>query len=414
MAKETPAMLKALVALVLGGLSVVARGADAPAPWEPEEFVVSYWCGPPAKFNTLERYKEIKAANFTYAAPIYGGATVEQIKQQLDYCQQVGLKAFIYDSRMSSQWSESLKGGIDGMVKDYASHPALAGYSIADEPAGAAFPSLGKIVAYLKEKDPKHPGYINLFPTYVREHGNVMGYPTYEEHVRKYVEIVKPFVISYDHYHFTEGGDRVDFWENLATVRKVALESNLPFWNIVLVTKHGGYRHLTEPELRFEAMQTLAYGGKGLLWFTYWSPAAFDKSFNWSHAMVDENGNRDPHYDMVKGINADVLAMGSELMRATSTSVYQIGSVPPFCVAPPADAPVTTADKVELTVGVFESKDGRPFACVANRDYKNAAKFTAALPAGTVEVFDRPSRAWRALEGKALEIGAGDAVMLRW
>jgi hypothetical protein len=96
-----------LVTKLLAILAVpaLALAADAPPPWQPEQFPISYWCGPPAKFTTLERYKEIKEANFTYAFPIYPSGDVEQTKRQLEYCQQVGLKAFIYDRRMSTNFS---------------------------------------------------------------------------------------------------------------------------------------------------------------------------------------------------------------------------------------------------------------------------------------------------------------------
>ena len=159
----------------LVSLPVFAFAADAPPAWEPEVFPISYWCGPPAKFTTLERYKEIKDANFTYAFPIYGGCTPEDVKHQLDYCQQVGLKAFVYEGRMSSQLTESSKKGIDGMVADYGKHPALAGYFIADEPSGGQFPALGAVMAYLRQKDPAHPGFINLYPTYVRSSPGALG-----------------------------------------------------------------------------------------------------------------------------------------------------------------------------------------------------------------------------------------------
>ena len=41
---------------------------------------------------------------------------------------------------------------------------------------------------------------------------------------------------------------------------------------IVGEVRNVGAYALTEPELRFEAMQTLAFGARGLLWFTYWMP----------------------------------------------------------------------------------------------------------------------------------------------
>ena len=62
-------LAKILFAALLA-LPAAALAADEPSPWQPEQFPISYWCGPPAKFTTLERYKEIKEANFTYAFPI--------------------------------------------------------------------------------------------------------------------------------------------------------------------------------------------------------------------------------------------------------------------------------------------------------------------------------------------------------
>ena len=64
-------------------------------------FPISYWWGPPKQFNTRERYQEVADAGFTYAmhGP-EGGGTPEENKLTLDHCQAVGIKAFLYDSRM--------------------------------------------------------------------------------------------------------------------------------------------------------------------------------------------------------------------------------------------------------------------------------------------------------------------------
>src|SRR4051812_48473349 len=82
-------------AFICGFLLLMAQCcADEP------QFTISYWCGPPAKFNTLDRYQEIKDANFTLAFPSCSGMNVEQNRQMLDHCQQVGLKGMIQDARM--------------------------------------------------------------------------------------------------------------------------------------------------------------------------------------------------------------------------------------------------------------------------------------------------------------------------
>jgi len=232
----------------------------------------------------------------------------------------------------------------------------------------------------------------------------VLGTKTYEEYVRKFVDEVKPFAISYDHYHFTNHGDRADFFENLDTVRKVALETNTPFWNIVLVVQHGDYRNLTEPELRYEAMQTIAFGGKGLLWFTYWSPQGIDTGAKWQHAMINEDGSRDPHYDMIKQINADVLAFGEALKGAKSTEIR----------APQKQGP-------PFTLGSFKS-DTHDLRFIASGDYKNAITLPLAVPSQRVERFDPATRKWDAVEiqpknGKTyvtVDIPPGAAVLFRW
>jgi hypothetical protein len=408
-------------AVFVATLAAVAWADDqgAARPVDPGEFVLSYWSGPPAAFTTLQRYREVKEANFTVAFPADGGLSIEQNKKLLDFCQQVGLKAVISDGRMCQAigGSEPRKNGLDAIIADYGSHPALFGYHIVDEPSAAAFDGLAEVNAYLKEKDPRHPGFVNLFPTYARDFPGALGAASYEEYVRQYVQKVKPFVISYDHYHFTGAGDRPDFFENLDTVRRVSLESKTPFWNIVLLTQHFAYRHLTEAELRFEAMQTLAFGGRGLIWFTYWMPAGVPEPQSWKHSMILADGSRDPHYDQVKRLNQEIKALGDALAGCESTAVFQQGDGATIKSGQP---PIDAKDG-KLTVGVFQRRaDGKTLALVTNRDYQAPVSTSVRVqPAGAnVERFDAATRQWSAAEAKdaalPLTIPAGDGVLLRW
>src|SRR4051812_28059388 len=64
-------------------------------------FPISFWCGPPRKFVTVERYQQVKDAGFTFIMPDgVGGNEPELQRKILDTAQQVGLKAFIDDQRM--------------------------------------------------------------------------------------------------------------------------------------------------------------------------------------------------------------------------------------------------------------------------------------------------------------------------
>jgi hypothetical protein len=210
-------------------------------------------------------------------------------------------------------------------------------------------------------------------------------------------------------------GDRGDFHENLETVRKVALEANIPFWNIVLVTQHGDFRVLTEPELRFEAMQTMAFGARGLVWFTYWSPQGIDTGTKWTHAMIDEHGKRTDHYDMVRAINADVLAIGRELKGAKNVGLVQHVKGKSVTTG---ETPLTL-DGGDVSVGVFAAADGKRLALVANRDYKAKTTSSVAVESNPkrVERFDVERRIWRPASETGsieLQLAPGAAELLRW
>ena len=161
-----------------------------------------------------------------------------------------------------------LQQRLDELIARVRKHPALECYFIADEPSAAAFPALARLVAYLREKDPDHYAYINLFPSYADNaqlgtKGDTVT--AYREHLRQFIEIVKPSVLSYDHYHFLKSGDGGHYFLNLGLIREAALQAHIPFMNIVQAS-HGLsiWRPVSTDELRWLVYTTLAYGAAAL------------------------------------------------------------------------------------------------------------------------------------------------------
>jgi hypothetical protein len=426
MAKPARSVLVLVLAILLPFLGPEAAPAQPAAPaspppaagaWNPDAFPISFWCGPPENFVTPERFKQIADAGFTHAMPACGAMSPESNKKILDYCQAAGIKAFIGDSRLPHGFGPNGEGKerIDAIVKDYAAHPAFAGYFIGDEPGAGLFPALAQTVGYLREKDPNHVAYLNLYPNYCPPSG--LGTPTYEAYVREFVKQVKPAIVSYDHYHFLTHSDRPGFFDNLDVVRRVSAETNLPFWQIVLSINHFDYRPLTEAEKRWEAMQTLAYGGKGVMYFTYWQP---DASGTWGTAIINADGTPTKQYDEIKRINHDVQAIGRHLIKAKSAGVFEYGQ--------PGDATHTGGtnpvrfDGPAITAGWFEEGSTR-YALFANRDYRKPAKTDVFVTTGgqPLEKLDKATGKWSRVEASGpheskvpLEIAAGDAELYRW
>jgi hypothetical protein len=403
--------MKCLVVLTILLLPVSAFAG--PPAWNPDRFPIGFWFGPPDKFVTPERFKQIADCGFTFTFPACAGAAAnrESNRKVLDAVQSAGLKGFVQDARMPFAIGNdaTAKPRLDAIVAAYADHPAFAGYFVADEPGPGGFPGLGEVTAYLREKDPTHVAYINLLPNHAPEWA--IG-PTYEGHVDGFIRAVKPFAVSYDHYHFHTTGDGPLFFDNLDTVRRVCAKHGVPFWNIVLVVPHASFRRPTEAEKRFEAMQTLAYGGKGLIWFTYWQP---DATGQWGEAIIQADGTPTRQYDEVKRINADVQAVGKYLLPATCVGVLTQGPQPGVPARLPGAA---------VTVGIFTAGADH-FALVASRDYKAPIETDVLLSAGDrpVRRLDKATGQWTAVATEAVaggekrvhvRVAAGDGELLRW
>jgi hypothetical protein len=418
--KAVIALFLCISTFILSSMTQTVALPTEPQPqpqWAPSEFPISFWCGPLEKFVTLERYREIKAAGFTHVMPPCGATSIELNRRILSLCAIVGLKAFIADPRMPMHIAgdANAREKLDAIVRDYRNYAALEGYVLTDEPGAAAFPGLAEVVAYLRQRDPRHYTYINLFPNYAN--AQQLGMTSYEEYVHGYQEQVQPFVLSYDHYHFLTSGDRPGFFNNLDVMRTASRESQVPFWQIVLAVQPGPYRNLTEGELRYEAMQTLAYGGQGLMWFTYWQPE--DPSFKWSHALINLDGSHDPHYEMVSRVNHEVQAFGSQLLHADSRMVFQTGTLPPGGTPRPVNAPLDVEGQANLTIGIFDGDHRHTLALVTNQDYNHDADTTITSGGRSVALqqFDPATREWsrrRQTGALLLHLLPGGAALLRW
>ena len=139
-----------------------------------------------------------------------------------------------------------------------------------------------------------------------------------------------------------------------------------------------------------------------------------------THAMIEPDGSRNPHYNMVKGINADVLAIGSELKRAESVAVSQHGGAGPHEQYANGESPVIV-ETGKVTVGTFhDAAAGKHFAMLASLDYKAADDVKLRIPGtatASVERFDPSSRKWSSAGGEEsvqLNLPPGGGVLLRW
>lgn len=336
--------------------------------------------------------------------------------QNLDMVHQAGLKAFVSDGRASGYDfrnvdPEKARNNASSLAKEFGSHPAVLGYYIKDEPNAEEFPGLAIISkAFLKETPDKIP-YINLFPNYANQ--RQLGTETYEEHVEKYVEIVNPPIISYDHYALMEYEPlRAGYFPNLETMRRASLKHDRPFWNIVLSNAHFRYREPTAADIRFQIFTTLAYGGKGISYFTYFAP----HSGNYRMAPIDQFGNKTQTWYYLQSVNLIVQKLAPTLLKLKSTGVYHTGEVPEGCTVLPGDTLVKAIHGSSgFVIGEFIHSDGSKYIMLVNKDFQNSTNFRLELngPDGRLQRVSPYTGKLHDLVGENDWLAPGQGVLLR-
>jgi len=364
-----------------------------------DEFLISYWHGPKPD---QEAFARIAAADFNVA--MCGGG-----KEALELAEAHGLKVMIMDRRIFSAnlKAEELEKGLDAVVADYAGHPALWGYYVTDEPNASQFENLGAINRYLLKKDPRHIPFINLFPTYATP--QQLGNPTYEEHVASFLSVVRPRILSYDHYALLNDGFRPDYFENMEIIRQQALKHNVPFNYILLSIAHFSYyRDPSEADLRWQVNTALAYGARGIMYFTYSSLPDTEAFRGWGDAIIGRNGQPTVKYEQVKQINGELKRLAPTLMRLTSTGVYHTQPLPRATTAMRPDDLVARIEGGQFVVGHFRSDRDERYLMFVNRSPRDAAEATIVF-SGEVTL-EQLGRTTGEHQGVALQkVGTGSA-----
>ncbi len=297
-----------------------------------------------------------------------------------------------------------------GQVKD---HPALYAYHLIDEPSAKKFPQLGKLVSFLREHDPRHLAYINLFPTYASNEqlGTTGDVATaYREYLRQFVATVRPGLISYDHYHFMKESNTDQYFLNLAIVREVAHEAGVPFLNVIQScdSPTEGWRGPNEHEIRWLTFTSLAYGAKGICHFRY------------DLGLCQDVDHPNALFWPVTRANRDFAAMAVELQSLRSLGAYHRGPVPKGGLALPDGSPFQLhADSAgqEVLLGYFGDAIGNPtHVVVVNLDYRHQVT-TILSGRGPLQEFHAPTQDWSMEDNQGkihLRLPPGGGALVRW
>ncbi|TDD49076.1 hypothetical protein E1263_32535 [Kribbella antibiotica] len=370
--------LPATKALAQTTKAIAAPCSALPIISGPEFPIGAFW--PPSmqenRFNTLEKFQEMKDAGFTFT--FHGRENddpgqVPFVHTSLDFTDQVGLKALVVASPENSL----------ARRQEFTRHPSFIGFRLADEPSPDKFPRLATGSAKLREAAPNLLLNINLLP----------DFGGWRDYIHEFASTVQPHMLSYDRYPLFKDHDFTGYCAEWQEFRAAGLGLGVPTWIYILSVPHGPYRSPTAAELAWQVNVSLAYGCKGIQYFTYSTPDAREGG-DYGPALIDVDGNRTPLYDAAKTLHASWLApAGAELLPLVSERVVHANGSVPSSVQPfSPDAFLTGTSGNPVVLGTFRSKDRKPrtrWLLVANWSHSASAQATINVNTSTVTGISR-------------------------
>lgn len=367
--------------------------------YKQKEFLLTAW-SPPTVLQAAYNY--YKGANFAHNMSINSpyGSGVNMVKANtmkcfvnvVDQIPSYGAKLYGSDG-IPPEISTSDLDLITPTVNAYKTEAAVDGYHIIDEPGASRFANIAKVVSRIRAIDPLKLAYVNLFPTYATP--DQLNTSTYTEYVSRFLDEVKPEMLSYDHYHFQVGYDWIDYFNNLAIIRDFGLKYNIPYTNIIqLVGTENpkapqiNFRTPSPSEHRFLVYSTLAYGYTGIVWFHWQS--------SWGLTGYPA-AQKEQLYATISQLNKEINNIGKEMMNLKSTAVYHVNDLPIGTVKLPSDQIVNNVigDR-RYVVGLFKDQNNNDMFMVMNKDSINDSQVTVKLKnkVSKLEYFDANINSW--------------------
>jgi len=288
----------------------------------------------------------------------------------LDLARDHGLKLMVAKIGLDARTLSTREGRkrASGHIERFSDHPALWGYFLGDQPRERDFGDLARAAAFARAHDPEHPCFISLLPcdTWV---GPRLATADYAGYVERFVRAVRPALLNYGQFPFRVLAESRFYFENLELIRRVALAHGLPFSQTIRGSIWRGMRPIGEGEMRWLVYTSLAYGAKGIVWFSYWGAPGGS-----GEGIMGPDGVPTERYRQIARLNAELRALGPTLVRLRSAAVYHTGDVPVGATRLPVHGLVGGVEGGSFVVGLFEDDGSERYALVVNKDYRREEK----------------------------------------
>ena len=386
-----------------------------------ENIMISVFWPPTPEYITDEQYKLLADAgvNWVMGAGEETLATVENQAKMLALCEKYGLGMTVSDGHFGDALLNKSESQVAAAVARYKNVPAAYGFYMRDEPLNPN----QYLDAYvnLKKAAPEAYMHLNFLPD--AAYGSIEIYKAQmNDWARLTAAAGYPLdYLMFDRYPFPlQAGamDRAGFFRNTRACYEVGLKNDVKTgMYIQTVCQEVAFRRPTDAEIRYEMYAALAFGYKQLSFFTWFTPVNRSEPFR--DGIIAPDGTPNKHYETVKTINHEILAIGETLVKCDALEVYFNGTDTYGQPAVPADFFVK-ADKNDSVILSFlrHKETGRNYLMVVNNNYsaKQEVELTFDTAITSVSEVSRTDGSLKPLtlngQKLTLNLAAGDAIFL--
>lgn len=270
------------------------------------------------------------------------------IEKSLDLGEKYNMGVVVRDAEIINM---ALKGDvtkemISERLSKYMNHPAYAGVYLVDEPHTDYYHTEGVARNDLYN-------YKQLSPILFQELGTfayAQAYPStggtnehdrFEQYIREYYDVLQPSYLLYDRYPFDKVnvGKMDDHFYDLAIIRMVAQEHDIPFWAYfgagsqwndagIALTNTTEY-FPDEGQFDFHINTCLAFGVQGMVFFPLVQPYHFSLTLDGHdferNGVLGAMGNKTRWYYYLQDISGHIRAIDEVLMNSVNKGVLVYG-----------------------------------------------------------------------------------------
>ncbi len=342
--------------------------------------ITTFWPPNPIALANDEQFQLLADAGITQVMGAGAGMdTKEAQEKMLLLCDKYGMGLTLggYFGSWVSDWTEE---EFEYYTSLYRNVPAAYGFHMIDEPYTAN--GYAKAYLNLRKYAPNAYCHLNFFPYTVYD-----SVETYKSILTDYTRLVgaggdKVEYLMFDHYPYgTVAGsmDREGFYTNLRALYEIGLREGVKTGlYIQTVSIPGSFRRPTDAEIRYEMYASLAFGYKQLSFFTWFTPTGQGQPF--ADGIISATGKPNAHYEAIKTINHEILAIGPTLVKCDTLGVYFSAKKNDSTVygqpTIPSDFFVqvtnNTGSSKAIVSWMRHSETGRNYLMVVNNDYNKA------------------------------------------